>query len=191
MKTAEADDQEAIAQVLAKAECMFSPQEIERAYDRMAQAITKRLGHLRPHLLVVLTGGMIPAVKLLSRLTFPLTIDGIHATRYQSGTQGGQIEMRMPPYHALPGRTVLVIDDILDEGITLAAVLKHCRMAAVADVFSAVLVEKRNPRRCSDLQADFVGVSVPDRYVFGEGMDYKEYFRNLHGIYALGSGTDE
>ena len=91
------------------------------------------------------------------------------------------------PEISLQGRTVLVIDDILDEGHTLEQVLEFCRDAGASRVFSAVLIEKQHDRRIPGISADFVGLQVEDKYVFGFGMDYRNYLRNLNGIYALGA----
>lgn len=80
---------------------------------------------------------------------------------------------------------MLVIDDIFDEGDTLKAIVAEVRRQGAAAVYSAVLVNKRHDRKAAGLTVDFVGLEVPDRYVFGCGMDYKEYWRNLPAIYAV------
>lgn len=152
----------------------------------MAAEITRELGESLPVVLCVLTGGIIPTGHLLTRLAFPLEADYLHATRYRGGTSGHEVEWVSEPGISLQGRTVLVVDDILDEGHTLADVLRFCRQSGAAGIYSAVLVEKQHDRRNVDMRADFTGLQVDDRYVFGFGMDYKGYFRNLNGIFALG-----
>ncbi len=175
---------ERILRHLARAEEIFSAAEVEAALDRMAAQITPSLRGSDPLALVVMKGGLIPAGMLLPRLDFPLRLDYIHATRYRDRTFGADLHWKKAPEESLQGRTVLVIDDILDEGHTLEAIVSYCREQGARRVFSAVLVEKRHDRGCG-FQADFVGLEAPDRYLFGCGMDYLGWGRNLASIRAV------
>src|SRR3569623_247551 len=103
---------------LARAERLYYKQDIEAAYDRMAAAITARLADCNPLVLSVMVGGLIPSGQLLPRLEFPLQMDYLHATRYHGGTQGGDLHLIVRPSYSLKDRVVLLIDDILDEGVT-------------------------------------------------------------------------
>ncbi|NJN45631.1 MAG: hypoxanthine-guanine phosphoribosyltransferase [Candidatus Competibacteraceae bacterium] len=170
---------------LQEADLLYPEQAVEAALDRLAAAITVRLQYCDPLVLVVMNGALIPAGLLLSRLEFPLQIDYLHATRYCSGTRGGTLNWIARPSVPVAGRTVLVVDDIFDEGTTLKAIIDELRREGARDVFSAVLVNKIHDRKECDLVVDFVGLEVTDRYVFGYGMDYKEYLRNIRGIYAI------
>jgi hypoxanthine phosphoribosyltransferase len=170
--------------VYAAAECLYTRAQVETALDRLAAAISARLAKHNPLLLCVMTGGVVPVGCLLPRLDFPLELDYVHATRYQGTTRGGTLEWRAAPRCPLQGRSVLIVDDILDEGNTLAAIVDHCRSHGAATAHTAVLVEKQLPRAKAH-SADFVGLTVPNRYVFGYGMDYHEYLRNAPGIYAV------
>lgn len=172
--------------IRANAHELHGPGAIHAALDRMALEITAELDGELPVVLCVLTGGIIPTGHLLTRLSFPLEIDYLHATRYRGETSGAEVHWIAEPGISLQGRTVLVIDDILDEGQTLADVLAYCKSSGAARTYSAVLIQKRHDRRAADVRADFVGLEVVDRYVFGFGMDYKGYLRNHNGIYALG-----
>ncbi len=172
-----------------RAERLYTQAEVEAALDRMAEAITERLGESDPVVLCVMLGGLVPAGRLVTRLDFPLTLDYVHATRYRGGTKGHELEWIARPRTPLAGRAVLVVDDILDEGVTLAAILEDCRAQGAVSVHSAVLVDKRIGRPRALARADFTGLTVPDRYVFGYGMDYRGYLRNVPGIYAL-DGSD-
>ena len=174
-----------LMRVLENAECLFTAAQVDQALDSMAEDISAVLADENPLLLVVMTGGFVFAGQLLTRLEFPLQVDYLHATRYRSGTTGHEVEWLAKPRIPLKGRNVLVLDDILDEGHTLAAVLDACREAGAESVRCAVLVEKQHDRRCDGVHADFSGLQVPDRYVFGYGLDYREYLRNVHGIYAV------
>ncbi len=177
------DAEQALA-VWARAELLHPAAAVERAMDRLADLISARLAASDPLVLVVMTGAVIPAGLLLPRLRFPLRLDYLHATRYRGRTSGGALHWLRHPEQRLRGQSVLVIDDILDEGITLEGIVGSCRSAGAREVLTAVLVEKRLSRS-NGFRADFVGLSVPDRYVFGCGMDYKGYLRNADGIYAV------
>jgi hypoxanthine phosphoribosyltransferase len=124
------------------------------------------------------------AGQLLPRLDFPLEFDYLHVTRYRGKTQGGAIEWRVLPGKSVAGRTLLVIDDILDEGETLYATRQKLLEMGAARVYTAVLADKEI-RKTKPVQADFVGLKVPDRFVFGCGMDAYGLWRNLPEIRAL------
>ena len=174
---------EEIKHVQATADLLHSEQEIEIAIDKMAQEINIALADRNPLLLCVMNGGVVTFGKLLTRLSIPLTIDAINASRYQNLTSGGSIEWLVKPVTSLKGRTVLLVDDILDEGITLQAICQYCREQGATAVYSAVLVDKILDHQ-KPVTADFIGLKVENRYVFGYGMDYKGYLRNAPGIYA-------
>jgi len=174
---------EEIKHVQASADLLHSEQEVEAAIDNMAEQINSVLAECNPLLLCVLNGGIPTFGKLLTRLTMPLTIDSINASRYQNQTSGGSIDWLVKPQTPLNGRTVLVVDDILDEGITLQAICDYCREQDAAAVYSAVLVDKILDHE-KPISADFIGLTVENRYLFGYGMDYKGYLRNAPGIYA-------
>ena len=171
--------------VLREAELLCTPEQIQAVLDRLAVAVSGRLEHCNPLVLMVMNGAFIPCAQLLLRLPFPLQVGYLHATRYRSGTRGGDIDWIAPPRPAVTGRTVLVVDDIYDEGDTLKAILDKVRQQGAAEVYSAVLVNKQHDRKVAGLTVDFVGLDVPDRYVFGCGMDYQEYWRQLPAIYAI------
>jgi len=174
---------EEIKHIQATADLLHSEQEIEAAIDKMAQQINIELAGRNPLLLCVMNGGVVTFGKLLTRLSIPLTIDAINASRYQNLTSGGSIEWLVKPVTSLKGRTVLLVDDILDEGITLQALYQYCREQGATAVYSAVLVDKILDHE-KPVTADFIGLKVENRYVFGYGMDYKGYLRNAPGIYA-------
>jgi hypoxanthine phosphoribosyltransferase len=175
-----------IREVLAKATCLHSRADVDAAIDRMAREIHNKLEDSNPVLLVVMVGGLISAGHLLTRLDFPLEVDYVHATRYQSSLRGGEIHWRAEPKTSLKDRTVLILDDILDLGVTLSAIIEYCKDQGATEIYTGVLVDKIRPREVGGLaKADFTGLEIADRYVFGYGLDYKEYLRNAPGIYAV------
>jgi hypoxanthine phosphoribosyltransferase len=171
--------------VYAAAETLYDRQTVIAAIERMAQQITADMADLDPLVLAVMSGAMIPAGILLSYLDFPLEYDYLHASRYRGQTTGSnELHWKVKPRYSLAGRHLLIIDDILDEGATLAAILDYCREAGAASIRSAVLVKKLHDRN-PGVEADYVGLEVADRYLFGFGMDYHEYWRNAPGIFAV------
>lgn len=168
-----------------QADELCTPEQVNAAYDRMANAITEQLGDSDPIVICVMSGGLIPAGHLLTRLNFPLHVDYLHASRYRGETRGGELHWVTRPSLPLAGRTLLVVDDILDEGLTLKAIVAYLREQGAKAVYSAALVQKLHDRRDPAISADFIGLEVEDRYVFGCGMDYHGYYRNLPGIYAV------
>ncbi|MBS0462029.1 MAG: hypoxanthine-guanine phosphoribosyltransferase [Proteobacteria bacterium] len=171
-------------QLLDDAECIASEDEVQAVLDRLAGEIALGLRDTFPLVLAVMGGAVVFAGQLLPRLRFPLEFDYLHVTRYRGKTEGGEVEWRVLPGQNVVGRNVLVLDDILDEGETLAAIRDKLVDMGAAHVWSAVLTNKDNGLD-KPMQADFVGLDVPNRYVFGCGMDAYGLWRNLPAIYAL------
>lgn len=176
---------EDIRRARENAELVCSAEQVQAALDRMADAITAELANRNPLMICVMNGGLMPTGWLLQRLAFPLQVDYLHASRYRGRTEGETLQWLAYPQQPLAGRTVLLVDDILDEGLTLAGIVDWCRQQQAAEVLTAVLTEKDHRRNRTGLQADFTGLIIPDRYAFGCGLDYKHYWRNLPAIYAL------
>jgi hypoxanthine phosphoribosyltransferase len=172
--------------VLAAADCLHDARAVQAAYDRLAVALHGEYAARDPLILCVMIGGLAPTAELTRRLEFPFEIDYLHATRYRGATQGGGLVWkRQPDARRIENRHVLVIDDILDEGHTLVAIRQALLGFGPASLKVAVLAEKLHARRAREAHAEFIGLQVEDRYVFGCGMDYKEYWRQLPAIYAV------
>lgn len=175
-----------IKMVYEKSKCLYTTKEVEAALDVMASQIHATLADKNPVLLCVMIGGMVPMGNLLHRLDFPLEVDYVHATRYAGDITGGNLVWKVKPSLDLKNRAVLVVDDILDGGVTLSAILREVRELGASEVYSAVLVDKYCRRVPNGLpKADFVGLQVEDHYIFGYGMDYNEYLRNAPGIFVV------
>lgn len=182
MKSAESPQQ-----WLDGADVIHGEDAVRQAVARLVGEITVALAGKEPLVLCVMGGGVVFAGWLLPQLDFPLQFDYVQASRYHAGTAGSDLVWKVAPGPAVRGRSVLLLDDILDEGITLAAVRDKCLELGAADVKIAVLAEKMlgHPK---PVAADFVGLTVPDRYVFGCGMDVYGWWRNLPRICALRAG---
>ena len=168
---------------MANSDVVFTATEVNAAINRMALQLQEQVNAESVVLLCVMRGGLYLAGQLMGRLSLPARLDYLQANRYQ-GTAGHEIVWSKQPELDLAGQTVIVLDDILDEGITLAAVVQYCRQAGANQVVTAVLTEKDNGL-AKPLQADVVGLIVPNRYVFGCGMDVYGWWRNLPEIRAL------
>ncbi len=170
--------------ILARSQIVCSAEEVRAALARLAGDITASLEGEFPVVLAVMGGAVVFAGQLLPRLAFPLEFGAIEATRYANTTRGSDIGWRLAPGEHVRGRTVLVLDDILDEGVTLAAVRARLLEMGARRVLTAVFADKDIGRE-KPIAADFVGLRVPDRYVFGFGMDAYGLWRNLPDIHAL------
>jgi hypoxanthine phosphoribosyltransferase len=177
-------DPEQARRVLAEADVVHDADTVQGAIRAMAEGITGILGERNPLLLVVMQGGIYLAGQILPMLQFPLGVDYVHVTRYGQATSGGALTWKVEPPQAVRGRAVLVVDDILDVGHTLAAVRDRLRAEGATSVHCAVLTEK-DTGMPKALKADFVGLTLPNRFVFGCGMDISGAWRNLPAIYAI------
>lgn len=172
--------------VLEKAERLCSAEEISAALDKLAISITEKLKDSCPVILGVMVGALIPMGHLLTRLRFPLEADYLHATRYRGAMRGGDLHWLVEPHLNLRDRTVLVVDDVMDGGLTLSAIIDYCKQAGAKEVYSAVMVDKVRTREPGvHFEPNFVGLQVEDRFLFGFGLDYHGYWRNLPEIYAV------
>ena len=175
-----------IQKISDNAVCLYSEAEIEKAIDRIAKEMGEILHDQNPLFLSVMNGAVIFTGKLMTRLGFPLQMDYVHATRYRGEMHGRDLHWLSVPTIPLENRVVVVMEDVLDSGLTLAAVMDYCIQQNAKKVYSAALVDKNHPRDVDGVKkADFTGIAVEDKFLIGYGLDYKEYFRNLPGIYAV------
>jgi hypoxanthine phosphoribosyltransferase len=175
-----------LAAALRNSDCLFDEAQIDAAIERIAADVRADFSEgPRPVYLSVMHGGLLFAARLSLKVGIDLEIDYLHATRYRGALTGSGLAWLHRPATPLQGRRVLIADDILDEGHTLKAVRDWCEDQGAAEVRIAVLCEKIHDRRVEGIEADYIALEVPDRYVYGYGMDYHEQGRNLPGIYAL------
>lgn len=170
--------------ILETADEICSAERVNAEVARVAQEVTAKLADRNPLVLAVMRGSVIFCGHLLTQLRFPLQLDYLEATRYGSATVGGPLTWKASPGAAVSGRAVLVVDDILDEGHTLAAVRESLVAAGARELYCAVFAEKDTGVE-KPIRADFVGITVPNRFVFGYGMDVRGAWRNLPAVYAV------
>ena len=174
-----------LAQALTRSDLLFKREELETVIADLGRAIDVALDGERAVFLTVMNGALMFGAQLALSIRTDLEFDYVHATRYRGATSGNDLHWLREPAVSLQGRTVLLVDDILDEGHTLKAVRNDCLRRGATRVLVATLCCKRHDRCVEGIQSDFNGVELPDRYVFGYGMDYYEQGRNLPAIYAL------
>ncbi len=170
---------------LENSEVLATRAEVRQAVVGMAAEINACYGESPVILLVVMTGALMPAAWLAAQLKMPIRMDFVHVTRYAGGTQGGEIRFRVAPRLDMEGQHVLIVEDIFDVGLTLQSIKEYCQSHGARSVRSAVLVRKAHDRETAGDQADFVGLVLGDRYLFGCGMDVHEHWRHLEEIHAL------
>lgn len=182
--TEQAADEE-IIRLLDSAVCLYDNDQIDHAISRMANSISTDLNQSNPILLPIMNGGLTLGAALMKHMQFPLQLDYLHVTRYRESTSGGEVEWIYKPRIDLRNRTVLIIDDLLDHGITLLEARNFCLSAGASRVCTAVLIVKEIINRPGIKNVDYHALTTPDKYLFGYGMDYKSYWRNAPGIYAV------
>jgi hypoxanthine phosphoribosyltransferase len=173
------------AKTFAAAELLYSEDQVRIAVKALAAKVAQHTVGENLLVLCVMNGGLITTGLLIPHLPNMLRVDYLHATRYRGQIHGDKLHWAAEPRHSLAGQNVLVVDDIFDEGHTLKAICDHCRLRGARKIYSAVLVNKLHDRKPETFTPSFSGLDVPDRYVFGCGMDYKGYLRNLPNIYAV------
>ena|SRR3990167_9824852 len=176
-----------IQAVYDHARCLYTKKDVEQALDRMAAAIDSQLAEQNPVILCVMMGGLVLAGNLLPRLNFCLEVDYLHVSRYQHKMQGGQLHWIERPHISLSDRTVLIVDDVLEGGSTLAEIMQECSVLGAKKIYTAVLIDKQNVQRSPGglAKTDFAALTMANGFIFGYGMDYQGYLRNVPGIYLV------
>ncbi len=177
--------QQDIINVRENADVLITQGEISRGIDAVAKNMESCFKNEVPIMLCVMKGGLMFTSALMQRITSPMVLDYVHVDRYRNKTQGSSIHWHKEPDTSLQDRVVIIVDDILDEGYTLRELIAYCEMKGAKKVLSAVLLKKKHSNTPTNVTPDFIGLEVTDRYVFGWGMDYKGYLRNLSSIYAI------
>lgn len=170
--------------ILQQAELLYSAEQVQAALHNVARQINAKLADSHPLVLSVMGGAVVFSGQLLPLLDFPLDFDYVHVSRYGDARHGGAMQWKVEPHENVRGRVVLLLDDILDEGHTLFALHQRVLKLGAARCYSAVFADKQHGR-IKPIHADFVGMELPNRFVFGYGMDIEGAWRNLPAIYAV------
>jgi len=170
--------------ILNSAEMLLSEEQVNVAVRHVAQEINATLADAHPLVLSVMGGAVIFTGQLLPMLDFPLEFDYLHVSRYGNEKQGGELHWKVAPHENVRNKIVLVLDDILDEGHTMHAIKQRVLALGASKFYCAVFADKENGKE-KPICADFVGTTLPERFVFGFGMDIHGAWRNLPAIYAV------
>lgn len=164
---------------------IFEQNEIDNGVAQLAELMAKTIKDNFPLVLCVMNGGLYFTGQLMRHWQFPLTLDYVHATRYRLATLGDDVVWKAYPQNNIKDRHVIIVDDIFDQGYTLQEIKQYCLKQGAKSVHSCFLIRKSHERKKAPIEADFVALECHDLYVYGSGMDYKGYFRNLKDIYAV------
>jgi hypoxanthine phosphoribosyltransferase len=167
---------------------LYTAEQVSSALDRMAARISMDLARKHPFVVAVMTGGAFAAVHLCARFDFPHEFDYVHVGRYGAGLTGGELTWIVRPKATYRDRVVLLVEDVIDRGLTLAALQAELNRIPVAELRTAVLVSKAGEASGVRPHVDYVGLETGTDYLFGCGMDYKGYWRNLPSLFAVARG---
>jgi hypoxanthine phosphoribosyltransferase len=173
--------------VFSKSKLLISAEDLHKSFDRMSLEIINTLADKNPVIICIMNGGLMFTAELMRRISFPLEFDYVHASRYGNATKPGEnLRWKKYPSRDLDKRCVLLLDDVLDGGVTFAKIKEYCLGLGASEVYTAVMVDKKVGRDPLGVkQADFTGVEVGNDYIFGFGLDYHGYLRNKDGIFAI------
>lgn len=171
-------------EILQQAELLYSAEQVQTALLGVAKKINEELAEKHPLVLSVMGGAVVFSGQLLPMLNFPLDFDYVHVSRYGDARKGGAMHWKVEPRENVRGRVVLLLDDILDEGHTLSVLRDRVLELGASQCYCAVFADKQHGRK-KPIKADFVGMDLPNRFVFGYGMDIEGAWRNLPAIYAV------
>jgi len=174
-----------IKKILSESECIYTERQINSSIEELAKKIEEKTYSLNPLIVPILDGAVMFSAVLLKHFSFPFDVDYMHLTRYRGTTVGSSLEWKKKPTMIIENRNVVIVDDIFDEGYTLSEAAQYCRNKNAKNVLTVVLALKERNRNNDNNLPDYYALKVPDRYVFGFGMDYKNNYRDLSSIYAL------
>ncbi len=165
---------------------LIAKKDIVQSIEKLAATINKDFMGQDVVVLCVMTGGMVFCSHLLTHLSFPVRFDYVHISRYGDKDHGGQLRWIKEPNLNLDGQNILIVDDMIDEGVSLTEVVNFCLNKNPRSVKTAVLLNKEKPRKHNDIvEPDYHGFAIEDKFVYGFGIDYKHYYRNAENIYLV------
>lgn len=171
-------------EVLDRSRPVHDAATVRIALDQLALRLDLALRFHDPLLVCVLQGGVYLAGQLLARLRFPLQQATVQVTRYGDSTAPGDLRWLSPLSMDVRGRSVLLVDDVFDRGLTLSLLHDHLMAAGAQQILSAVIARK-DVEHLTSYRPDFIALECGADYLFGCGMDYHGYWRNLPEIRAL------
>ncbi len=157
---------------------LLDKEAIQAEVQRLGREISKDYADRHPHLIGVLKGSTVFLSDLIRTLTVPVTVDFIWISPYETLTPSGVVRIRKDLDDPIEGRHAIVVEGIIDTGLTLSYLLRNFRTRNPASLKVCAFVNKR-AQRIIDLSVDYVGREIPDKFVVGYGLDYRQRYRNL------------
>lgn len=176
-----------VEQLKAQGHMVYSKEQVQHSIAQVAAHMNASLAEKAPVFICVMNGALIFMGQLMTELTFPLQINYIHASRYHGEIEGKpQIDWIAKPAIALKNRTVVIVEDILDTGLTMQLIQDYCQEQNAREILTATLIDKQRPRQVNNLEhCDFTGLTTGDKFLYGYGLDYKGFLRNEPGIFEV------
>jgi len=183
--------QSELRDILNRSRILVTAEQIAATIHDLAKVLDKRFDGQVPVVICIMNGGLMLTAQLMSRVKIHACLDYLQTSRYRGNTRGGELTWRIEPSQPLSGKAVVLIDDIFDEGHTLAAITEYCKTKGASEVYSVVLLDKQHNRKIQGFRPDLVGLEIEDEYVVGFGMDYKDHFRHLPAIYSIQEAIED
>ena len=158
---------------------MIPEEDVTKRIEEMGRQISEDYAGKQVHLICILKGGVFFACELAKQITVPVSIDFMSVGSYGDGTSSsGIVKIAKDLDETLEGKEVLVVEDIIDSGRTLSYLLEVLRKREPKSMRLCTLLDKPS-RRVREVKVDYIGYKIPDEFVVGYGLDYKQKYRNL------------
>ena len=163
-----------------KIRVLLTEEEVDRRIGEIAEQISKDYAGQEVHLICILKGGVFFTCELAKRLTVPVTMDFMSVSSYGGGTESsGIVKLVKDLDESLEGKNVLIVEDIIDSGRTLAYLIDVLNQRKPAEIRLCTLLDKPERRVKKQVKVDYVCFTIPDEFVVGYGLDYDQKYRNL------------
>ena len=157
---------------------LFSAEQIQQRVQELGKQIAEDYGGREPHLITIVKGSIPFISDLMRAMDTNLSLDLLGVASYEGTLSSGEVRLTKDLDHSIEGRHVLVVEDIIDTGLTLSYVLRNLRQRAPASLKVVTFLDKPDGRG-TQIEADYVGFTIPDEFVIGYGLDWNQRYRNL------------
>ncbi len=165
-------------------ELSISFEQIDKALEKMAEKMNAELADKDPLMICILNGSFMFAADIMKKLNFPCEISFVKLSSYEGTSTTGKVKEIIGLTEDIEGRTIVILEDIIDTGVTMEKIKKQLIGYAPADLKIASMLYK--PDACKvDINIDYIGIDIPDKFIVGYGLDYDGYGRNLPNIYTI------
>ena len=171
---------------------LLTEEEVDKRIQEIGEQISKDYAGKQVHLVCVLKGGSFFMCELAKRITVPVSLDFMSVSSYGSGTQSsGVVKIVKDLDQPLEGKNVLIVEDIIDSGRTLAYLIEVLKQRGPKDIHLCTLLDKPERRVKKQVKVDYTCFTIPDEFVVGYGLDYDQKYRNLPYIGVVEQDQEE